>query len=463
MGASESKNAELESLVRGLSAEDRATLDQATLRMFDAQPSIPLDTFKAHCSVFSVDVAERLFRGLCAREGNAAATGHAHSHAHSHSQAPSRGSSADVLHRDIFSLWIGALIGGAPSNKPALFFALFGADIVDRPSFEACVAEVAARALELDNRVETEALRDAGRGRPEGRSAAAFADAAFYDAQASSPVDRVHSSTIDADRFSRFLSNSPIALALFQATFELGLLGHVTDSARLRLHSYAPARVASSLLDLESAWHVMNQLPADCRSEWRPLYSSKADGKSFNRFTTHAMDKGAVLIIIRDTKGFVFGAFSSQSLSFRPTWTGDASSFVFSLTPRLSVFGATGYNKNFVYLNYGMQTLPNGLGFGGQFDYLLWVDSSFERGHSKGHPLSSTYGNPCLSSEDEFVLQDAEVWGVGPLPAPESGHQDNRSILDKQHQMVAIMELAGKKMHSDGLREPEPPADDDHH
>lgn len=48
---------------------------------------------------------------------------------------------------------------------------------------------------------------------------------------------------------------------------------------------------------------------------------------------------------------------------------------------------------------------PNGVGFGGQLDYFgLWIDASFEKGHSKGSPRSTTYGNPPLAVEEEFYL-----------------------------------------------------------
>lgn len=45
-----------------------------------------------------------------------------------------------------------------------------------------------------------------------------------------------------------------------------------------------------------------------------------------------------------------------------------------------------------------METLPNGLAWGGQLDYFgLYLSASFHQGHSKGHPRSITFDNPRLS------------------------------------------------------------------
>lgn len=47
---------------------------------------------------------------------------------------------------------------------------------------------------------------------------------------------------------------------------------------------------------------------------------------------------------------------------------------------------------------------------GGQFDYFgFFVGADFETGHSKAHPLSTTYNSPMLSSEMDFELAMLEV------------------------------------------------------
>ena len=51
---------------------------------------------------------------------------------------------------------------------------------------------------------------------------------------------------------------------------------------------------------------------------------------------------------------------SSECVFIHPI-TGTEQCFLFTLLPQLSVYYASGLNKNFLYLNYGQETLPNGL------------------------------------------------------------------------------------------------------
>ena len=52
---------------------------------------------------------------------------------------------------------------------------------------------------------------------------------------------------------------------------------------------------------------------------------------------------------------------------------------------------------------------------GGQFDYFgLWIDDTFNTGHSKAAPKSTTYNSPQLSAAPEFEVDTIEVWGIQP-------------------------------------------------
>lgn len=158
------------------------------------------------------------------------------------------------------------------------------------------------------------------------------------------------------------------------------------------------------------------------------------------------------------------------------------------------------------YCNQGMKTLPNGLGMGGQLDYFaIFLNKDLLTGHCKGEP-STTYRNPrytwacvcstchplcnanprchrcprcllhhchcCLwfllliviltcrlSNQEAFKITCLEAWLVGP-PA-EGGPAAGRSILVGRETDTAILEMAGKRMHSQNLREPHPEDRDD--
>lgn len=122
---------------------------------------------------------------------------------------------------------------------------------------------------------------------------------------------------------------------------------------------------------------------------------------------------------------------------------------------------------------------------GGQHGYFgLWLDCDFGHGHSRARPRCTTYGSPQLSGEEDFKLDTLEVWGVGKPPeeqevvnknvpvlihnmksyssyivmfisAVDFQGENKKSILDADPEVQAMMEMTGKTMHSQGLREPE--------
>lgn len=92
-------------------------------------------------------------------------------------------------------------------------------------------------------------------------------------------------------------------------------------------------------------------------------------------------------------------------------------------------------------------------GMGGQFNYFgLYIDASFDKGHCNAQPLSTTYNSPMLSKTTEFLVDTIEVWRIGPKPV--SKQVKKKGILDGTAEDQALLEMAGKKMHSKELREP---------
>uniref|UniRef100_A0A3B3ZCC5 MTOR-associated protein MEAK7 n=1 Tax=Periophthalmus magnuspinnatus TaxID=409849 RepID=A0A3B3ZCC5_9GOBI len=200
---------------------------------------------------------------------------------------------------------------------------------------------------------------------------------------------------------------------------------------------------------------VSQQLPDRYSAPWRLVFSTKLHGESFTRMVTGLLKCGCTLLLIKDTKGHVFGGFASQDWEIKPQFQGDSRCFLFTVSPFLRVYNTTGYNQHFMYLNQNQQTMPNGLGMGGQHNYFgLWLDCDFGRGHSRANPKCTTYGSPRLSADEDFIVETVEVWAVGKLPEPEEG-PGKKSVLDVDPELQAIMEMTGKTLHSQGLREPE--------
>ncbi|XP_056271964.1 MTOR-associated protein MEAK7-like isoform X5 [Pseudoliparis swirei] len=95
---------------------------------------------------------------------------------------------------------------------------------------------------------------------------------------------------------------------------------------------------------------------------------------------------------------------------------------------------------------------------GGQLGYFgLWLDGDFGRGHSCARPTCTTYGSTQLSGEEDFTLDSVAVWAVGKTPQPEEGEEGRgqKSVLDVNPELQAMLEMAGKTLHSQGLREPQ--------
>ncbi|XP_077424901.1 MTOR-associated protein MEAK7 [Vanacampus margaritifer] len=215
------------------------------------------------------------------------------------------------------------------------------------------------------------------------------------------------------------------------------------------------------LLDIPTLMFLAPQLPDRYNAPWRLVFSTLLHGESFTRMLAGLTKCGPTLLLIKDTKGHVFGGFASLSWEVKPQFQGDSRCFLFSVLPRLRVYTATGYNQHFMYLNQNQQTMPNGLGMGGQHGYFgLWLDSDFGHGHSRARPKCTTFGSPQLSGEEDFILDSMEVWAVGKPSDPEEGEEGEckRSVLDMDPEVQAMMEMTGKKLHSQGLREP----DEDH-
>ncbi|XP_034098246.1 MTOR-associated protein MEAK7 isoform X1 [Drosophila nasuta] len=212
------------------------------------------------------------------------------------------------------------------------------------------------------------------------------------------------------------------------------------------------------IIELPHVLYINAQLPREMRHKWRFLFSSKIHGESFSTMLGKMLDKGPTLFFIEDEDQYIFGGYAPESWALRPQFAGNDSSLLYTLSPAMRCFSSTGYNDHYQYLNLNQQTMPNGLGMGGQFEYWgLWLDCMFGEGQSV--ESCTTYGDYVqLSKRKQFKIRNMEVWAVGDLPVKDDeeggGEGQKRSVLDGNLEDRAMLEIAGKQMHSDGLREP---------
>lgn len=82
--------------------------------------------------------------------------------------------------------------------------------------------------------------------------------------------------------------------------------------------------------------------------EWKLLYSVNIDGVSFHTFYANTKDRDNTVIIIKDEKGKVFGAYCCEAWRKSLHFYGLGESFVYSFdktTKRIEVYRYTGANE----------------------------------------------------------------------------------------------------------------------
>ncbi|XP_049642718.1 MTOR-associated protein MEAK7 [Suncus etruscus] len=215
-----------------------------------------------------------------------------------------------------------------------------------------------------------------------------------------------------------------------------------------------PGQDFASLLDVMSVIFINSHLPPQWRHRWHLLFASDLHGCSFAHLCRRITHRGPCLLLLQDHDGHVFGGFSSCSWEVKPQFQGDASCFLFSVSPHMAVYPCTGSNNHYMYLNRGQQTIPNGLGMGGQHHYFgLWIDEDFGKGHSKAKPTCTTYNSPQLSGHEDFCFDRMEVWAVGNNLSVLSTNS-SKSILDVDPEAQALLQISGRSFHSQEVWEP---------
>lgn len=219
----------------------------------------------------------------------------------------------------------------------------------------------------------------------------------------------------------------------------------ISERARQEKMTLSPIADESDLLNKQECWFLHFLVPMDCKwNRWNLIFSMNRDGRSWTVLLSKIVMAGSLLIVIRDKKGFSFGAFIADALTLKPSFQASNQCFLFSLSPSMQFYQSSNINSNYVYLNGNMSTLPNGLGFGGQLEYFgLFLDDKLQSGHSKAHPLCSTYSSPCLSSSEYFEIDDIEVWLVKESPLSSDFHV--RKETKDRTQTLQFLELAGQR------------------
>ncbi|XP_064195187.1 nuclear receptor coactivator 7 isoform X1 [Anguilla rostrata] len=161
---------------------------------------------------------------------------------------------------------------------------------------------------------------------------------------------------------------------------------------------------ASLLLQTAQIEKLAYHLPARTQGyPWQLVYSTAVHGTSLKTLYRNLADLDCpVLLVIKDRDNQVFGAFSTHPFRVSEHCYGTGETFLFSFSPEIKVFHWSGENSYFVKGNIDSLQLGGG---GGHFG--LWLDADLYHGSSS---TCSTFRNQPLSAEQDFTVQDLEVW-----------------------------------------------------
>ncbi len=134
-----------------------------------------------------------------------------------------------------------------------------------------------------------------------------------------------------------------------------------------------------------------------------------------------------------------------------------------SLPTQARAYKPTGANANCCWFAEGFESVPCGIGFGGQVGHFgLFVAESMDSGHSR---MSATFNNPPLLGDGPggaFEVDAVEAWAVDADALAEAEEAAARaarraasgSVLDTHAQDRKFMQLAlgGRGSASEGVR-----------
>lgn len=137
---------------------------------------------------------------------------------------------------------------------------------------------------------------------------------------------------------------------------------------------------------------------------WKLTYSTDVDGYSLlTMYRLMGSVEGAVLVVVKEFQGTVFGVLTSDPPLIKPKWFGRAESFLYTFKPDFRTYQPTHWNYNFIHCE------PTSVRFGGSRSGLsgLYLGDDFFDGSSH---VCETYDNEILSKSEYFLIRSVEMW-----------------------------------------------------
>lgn len=153
-----------------------------------------------------------------------------------------------------------------------------------------------------------------------------------------------------------------------------------------------------------SLLQVMENVPIRYRGhDAQRVYSTAEDGVSLGTLYRGVSNAEAVILLIRDNGGAIFGSFSA--CGYKPDiggrYSGSGEAFVFTVSPTANVYKWCRRN------NFYQLCTTDSIGIGGGGAFALFLDNMLLRGSSD---RSDTFGNVCLASASQFEAVVVEAY-----------------------------------------------------
>lgn len=329
---------------------------------------------------------------------------------------------------------------GAPDEAETFMYQLVdltGDGPIQRTEVEGVILSVLQTVLGSKDAVPDASL-------PEGSLQAFHKSASFTKA-----VEEENAASMSLEDFRKWCAAVP-SIKKFLSTLLKGPVAGLPGRLVPQLLKPEKLSQVQTVMRKEYAWHLAGAMQPQEAVSWVLVYHSTAHGLSFNTFLGKlAIVQGPSVLVVKDKEGCIYGGYASQPWEKHSDFYGDMKSFVFTLHPKAAVYRPTGKNANLQWcaVNYSSESIPNGIGFGGQIHHFgLFVNGAFEGGHSRH---SVTYDNPPLSSTPNIVPDVIECWAV--VVKGDDGTSNGASALQgtilerfkEDRQMLNMVGIAG--------------------
>lgn len=166
----------------------------------------------------------------------------------------------------------------------------------------------------------------------------------------------------------------------------------------------------SNILTSEHFLEILDYIPPVLKlRNWKLVYSNITHGISLNTLIYKCKDIGPNILVVKDFKGWVFGAYCTDSWERGQQFYGKGETFLFSFKDgkKINSFTWSGKNHDFQFTDSDGLALGAGRSNSG-YRFGLYIKGDLLSGNSY---CCETFENDILSDNHDFDVKFIEIWG----------------------------------------------------